>query len=504
MPSSRPATRRWPSCRRARASAPRACAASCSCCALRPDLRIEPLRGNLDTRLRKLDEGHYDAIVLAAAGPDAPGPGRAHPRALRAGADAARGRPGRARRSRCAPTTATARRAGGADAPPDLARGRRRARRVARARRQLQRCRWPRTRSWHGDGRLQLNAALGHVGDRAAAAARADRRPRSPTKRAAEALGAQAVAALHARRRRATTSARERHRMPLRLLVTRPQPQADAWVERLRAHGIDAVALPLIAIAAVADLSACTAAWHELPRSAWWSSSARTRSATSLPPGRPTRRALAPRHARGCHRTGHAAGAAPGGRAGRAVRRAARRRQRSSTPKRCGRTCRLNDWRGARCWCVRGDGGRDWLAERLRAAGAAVHFTQAYHRGPAQLDGHRAPAARQPSPSRHGTCGGSSAARGDRHLAATGAQGRLAARAGTGHPPAHRSARARAGLRHVVEAPPTAAAVCASVAQIEACLQSSHREHAPPSARDHAASRPFGSAGPCRPGCRPR
>lgn len=36
--------------------------------AARPDLRIEPLRGNLDTRLRKLDEGQYDAIVLAAAG----------------------------------------------------------------------------------------------------------------------------------------------------------------------------------------------------------------------------------------------------------------------------------------------------------------------------------------------------------------------------------------------------------------------------------------------------
>jgi hydroxymethylbilane synthase len=36
--------------------------------ALRPDLQIEPLRGNLDTRLRKLDEGHYAAIVLAAAG----------------------------------------------------------------------------------------------------------------------------------------------------------------------------------------------------------------------------------------------------------------------------------------------------------------------------------------------------------------------------------------------------------------------------------------------------
>jgi hydroxymethylbilane synthase len=34
----------------------------------RPDLQIEMLRGNLDTRLRKLKEGQYDAIVLAAAG----------------------------------------------------------------------------------------------------------------------------------------------------------------------------------------------------------------------------------------------------------------------------------------------------------------------------------------------------------------------------------------------------------------------------------------------------
>ncbi|ODS91347.1 MAG: hydroxymethylbilane synthase [Comamonas sp. SCN 65-56] len=36
--------------------------------ALRPDLTIEPLRGNVNTRLRKLDEGQYAAIVLAAAG----------------------------------------------------------------------------------------------------------------------------------------------------------------------------------------------------------------------------------------------------------------------------------------------------------------------------------------------------------------------------------------------------------------------------------------------------
>jgi len=36
--------------------------------ALRPDLEIVDLRGNLDTRLRKLDEGQFQAIILAAAG----------------------------------------------------------------------------------------------------------------------------------------------------------------------------------------------------------------------------------------------------------------------------------------------------------------------------------------------------------------------------------------------------------------------------------------------------
>ena len=35
---------------------------------LRPDLEIKDLRGNVDTRIRKLKEGQYDAIILAAAG----------------------------------------------------------------------------------------------------------------------------------------------------------------------------------------------------------------------------------------------------------------------------------------------------------------------------------------------------------------------------------------------------------------------------------------------------
>jgi hydroxymethylbilane synthase len=36
--------------------------------AVRPDLDVHPLRGNVDTRLRKLEQGEYDAIILAAAG----------------------------------------------------------------------------------------------------------------------------------------------------------------------------------------------------------------------------------------------------------------------------------------------------------------------------------------------------------------------------------------------------------------------------------------------------
>ncbi|HZE22585.1 MAG TPA: hydroxymethylbilane synthase [Blattabacteriaceae bacterium] len=40
----------------------------CQLKAMRPDLEVFPLRGNVDTRLRKLESGEYDAIILAAAG----------------------------------------------------------------------------------------------------------------------------------------------------------------------------------------------------------------------------------------------------------------------------------------------------------------------------------------------------------------------------------------------------------------------------------------------------
>lgn len=40
----------------------------CQLKALRPDLKVADLRGNVNTRIRKLQDGHYDAIILACAG----------------------------------------------------------------------------------------------------------------------------------------------------------------------------------------------------------------------------------------------------------------------------------------------------------------------------------------------------------------------------------------------------------------------------------------------------
>lgn len=52
----------------------------------------------------------------------------------------------------------------------------------------------------------------------------------------------------------------------MRVIVTRPQPEAGRWVEALRARGIDAVALPLIDIAPPLDAGPLRQAWDRMPR----------------------------------------------------------------------------------------------------------------------------------------------------------------------------------------------------------------------------------------------
>ncbi len=65
----------------------------CQLAERRPDLVIRSLRGNVGTRLGKLDNGDYDAIILAVAGLKRLGAGKTHSRGVAAGAVAARRRP---------------------------------------------------------------------------------------------------------------------------------------------------------------------------------------------------------------------------------------------------------------------------------------------------------------------------------------------------------------------------------------------------------------------------
>ena len=97
---------RSPSCRRARASARRACAAARSCSPRGRDLEVVELRGNVPTRVKKVDEGHVHAAILAAAGLHRLGVSAAHHRVSRRAGVAARRGAGRdrhpdSRRRRC-------------------------------------------------------------------------------------------------------------------------------------------------------------------------------------------------------------------------------------------------------------------------------------------------------------------------------------------------------------------------------------------------------------------
>ena len=141
--------------------------------AVRPDLDVVELRGNVDTRLRKLAAGEVDALVLAAAGlraARARGRGRRAARGRRVRARARAGLPAlqaRGGRRRCAAAVDDARGAGGAD---------------GRARGGGARSAPPATRrsasTPRAGGRARLRRAAGRLGV-AASTRRRRRRPRS-------------------------------------------------------------------------------------------------------------------------------------------------------------------------------------------------------------------------------------------------------------------------------------------------------------------------------------
>ena len=163
------------------------------------------------------------------------------------------------------------------------------------------------------------------------------------------------------------------------VVVTRPQPQADEWVAQLRAQGVPAGALPLLGIDGPADPRPVIDAWAQLPRQAlamFVSPSAVDRFFALRPTG-----AAWPAQV-------IAAGTGPGTR--RALRLAGVPESQLCTPPEAAGQFdsealwsvlagRL-DWRKQSALIVRGEGGRDWLADALRQQGVRVHFVEAYRR----------------------------------------------------------------------------------------------------------------------------
>ena len=163
----------------------------------------------------------------------------------------------------------------------------------------------------------------------------------------------------------------------MRVIVTRPAAQGQAFVRRLQALGIDAVGLPLIGIAPPADPEAVRRAWATLAGQAlvmFVSANAVAHFFALRPPG-----AMWP----------------PGTRAGStgpgttdALRAAGVDGTAIVDPGPDGPfdtdTLWLRiatwPWAGRRVLVVRGESGRDWLAEQLRKAGAEVGFVAAYRR----------------------------------------------------------------------------------------------------------------------------
>jgi uroporphyrinogen-III synthase len=170
----------------------------------------------------------------------------------------------------------------------------------------------------------------------------------------------------------------------MRVLVTRPVPQAAGWVARLRDEGIDAVALPLICIGPATDAAAVHQAWASLATQrlvVFVSPNAAEQFMAAQPPG-----AAWPAHA-------HAGSTGPGTtqvlrRLGvpveRIVEPAAESAQFDSEA--LWRQLQRGDWHGAPVLIVRGDGGRDWLADTLREQGAQVALLAAYRRSAPELD----------------------------------------------------------------------------------------------------------------------
>ena len=252
----------------------------------------------------------------------------------------------------------------------------------------------------------------------------------------------------------------------MRLLVTRPQPQAAEWVVRLRARGIDALALPLIEIAGPAEPGAVAAAWSGLggfDLAIFVSPNAAARFFDARPAGLDwPAGTLAAAPGPGTARALEGLGIAPN-----AIAEPPSDSPQFDSDALWPVLAARRDWRGARVLVVRGDGGRDALGAQLRSHGAQVGHVAAYRRLAPSFDAAALAVldAALTDPARHAWL--FSSAQAIAHLAAArpqaAASGAFATALAT-HPRIAERAR-EAGFRTVFESAPTLAAVVG-------CLQS--------------------------------
>ena len=276
------------------------------------------------------------------------------------------------------------------------------------------------------------------------------------------------------------------------MLVTRPQPQANEWVARLHALGLRAVALPLLSIAAAADPAPVRAAWAGLAG-----------TAAGLVPARPP--AHPPAHPR-AHPPAVvmfvspsavdrffalkpaalvwppgviAAGTGPGTR--RALLAAGVPGAAVLTPPDDGAQFDSEalwavlrervPWVGSHVLVVRGEGGRDWLADTLRQQGAQVHFVEAYRRTAPVLDAPAQAALQQALAQPSACCWLFSSSEAVGHLPALAPAAQWAAAAAlVSHPRIAEAAR-RLGFGRVQQVSPSPEAVAKALREGPAALR---------------------------------
>lgn len=242
----------------------------------------------------------------------------------------------------------------------------------------------------------------------------------------------------------------------LRVIVTRPAAQAQPWLEALGQRGLAAAALPLIDIVpapqpqALAQAAAALAsralvvfvstnaveALFEVLDGPW------PDATLAAAPGPGTARALRERGVPAAQVTEPAADAPQFDSEALWLRLAG------------------HDWRGRRVLVLRGNGGREWLADRLRDAGAEVELLCAYERRPPTWDAVRSALLERAllEPEHHVWLFSSSEA--VRHLGAHRGSGWQASRALATHPRIAQAARAL-GFGRVDEVRPDAASIAA-------------------------------------------